>query len=295
MWDLAVNLLASVIAAGAAWSAQKALRYRRLAARRRFFGLTPRGSALLVVAKHASSPREESVHSSDVAALVELAALLKSCDVEPRLQRHAEAVGGLGEVTEFCIGGPAANARTAAHLRWLLPGVVQDSGAGGHPLTLHVGAHEYRRVPGFYEYVLVARVFGVAAKRPLFLLCGQTARTNAAAARYLVERHRELSRRYGDSARFCFVLRIVDPAAYGNNVVEFVADVTDAAFTAPTPGPTTPVTTAPSDAAVTAPPDAVTPTTSDAAATATSDDAPDRAGARPPTRSPAQEDEVAPG
>jgi hypothetical protein len=267
VWDLSVNLLASVIAAAVAWSAQKALRYRRLAARRRFFGLTPRGSALLVVAKHASSPREQSVHSSDVAALVELAALLKSCDVEPRLQMHADAVGGLGEVTEFCIGGPAANTRTAAHLRWLLPGVRLDSGAGGHPLSLHVGAQEFRRVSGSYEHVLVARVFGATAKRPLFLLCGQTARTNAAAARYLVDRQRELSRRYGDSSRFGFVLRIVDPAAYGNNVVEFVADVTDAAFTIPT------ATTA-----------AIT--TSDAA---TGD------GDRPPAPVPTQEDGIAPG
>jgi hypothetical protein len=67
--DLLINLLASVIAGTAVWVAGFGLRRRKLSRERAFFGLTAGASCLLMVSRHSSSPRESSVHRSDVAAL----------------------------------------------------------------------------------------------------------------------------------------------------------------------------------------------------------------------------------
>jgi hypothetical protein len=65
----------------------------------------------------------------------------------------------------------------------------------------------------------------------VFILGGQTARANLAAARFLAHRYRQLHRQYGASKRFCVVLRIVEPAVYGPDFTEIAADLTEAAFT----------------------------------------------------------------
>jgi hypothetical protein len=53
------------------------------------------------------------------------------------------------------------------------------------------------------------------------------------AARYLSAEFRALHRRYGPQERFCLVLRIVEPDAYGTDFIELVADVTAEAFDPP--------------------------------------------------------------
>ena len=66
--------------------------------------------------------------------------------------------------------------------------------------------------------------------RPVFLLGGLTAGANLAAARYLGLRHRDLDRQFGEDRPFALVLRIVEPAAYGTDFTELVADVSEVAF-----------------------------------------------------------------
>ncbi|MCX2950190.1 SIR2 family protein [Lentzea sp. NEAU-D7] len=44
-----------------------------------------------------------------------------------KIALHTAVVEGVGDQVEFCVGGPSSNHRTAAHLRWLLPGVSQAS------------------------------------------------------------------------------------------------------------------------------------------------------------------------
>src|SRR5688572_19334279 len=115
MWrvrDLLVNLLASVVAGTAVWLSQRLLRYRRAARRRAFFGIVPGGSCLLSVARHASSPNELSVHRRDVAALVELASLVRECGGRADLI-SADFPQGVGRSAEFCVGGPSGNPRMA--------------------------------------------------------------------------------------------------------------------------------------------------------------------------------------
>jgi len=237
--DLLVNLLASVVAGTAVWLFQRLLRYRRVARKRAFFGIRPGAVGLLAVSRHASSPSELSVHRRDVAALVELATIARDCGGRADLITSDDAPQGVGRVTEFCVGGPSGNPRMAAHLRALLPGVRVDlptegapdgGGAGHRELPLTVGGATFRREPGRTEYVALARVFGPDGGRPVFILNGQTARTNLAAARYLAAQHATLFRRYGAAGRFCLVLRILEPDAYGADLAELVGDLSDEAF-----------------------------------------------------------------
>jgi hypothetical protein len=229
MQDLLINLLASVIAGVAVWLAQRVLRRRRMARERAFFGLAENGTCLLSVARHFSSPRRASVHRRDVAALVELATLARERGAHADLANDGALAQGFGRLTEFCVGGPSGNPRTATHLRTILRGVTFADGVE----TITVGGVKYRFEPGVAEYVVLARAWGPARDRPVFVLAGQTAPTNLAAARYLTAQHRTLSRTYGSDRRFCLVLRIVEPAVYGADFVELVADVTDVAFQAP--------------------------------------------------------------
>jgi hypothetical protein len=229
MHDLIVNLLASVIAGVTVWVAGRLVRYQRLAREQAFFGLSGGATGLLSVARHHSSPRENSVHRRDVAALVELATVARECGARVDLASHADLDQQLGRQTEFCVGGPDSNPRTATHLRTLLRGVTFPALNAG---PIAVGGHIYTYEPDKVEYVVLARAWGPAGGRPVFVLAGQTAPSNLAAARYLAGQHRALFRTYRADRPFCLVLRVVEPAVYGTDATELVADVTADAFAA---------------------------------------------------------------
>lgn len=94
-----------------------------------------------------------------------------------------------------------------------------------------MGGEEYRYEPGSepsggQAFVLLARLHPSPDGRPAFLVAGQTAVSNHAAVRYLVANHRRLARTYGAGGTFALVLRVVNPRAYGPDVVELAADVT---------------------------------------------------------------------
>lgn len=224
MWDLTINLAASAIAGTVVWLAQYALRRRKRQRMRRFFGLAGGSRCMFFVSRHASSPNPNSVHRSDMGALLELAVIARDCGSRPEIASFDDPPVGVGALTEFSVGGPTFNPRTARHLRWLLPGVAMVGG-GPEPLNITVGERSFPREIGVYEYVLLARLFGPNGGQPIFILCGQTALSNQAAARYLRTHHQRLARDHADG-QFCLMLRIVDPPAYGGSVVELVADVT---------------------------------------------------------------------
>ncbi|OJF14321.1 hypothetical protein [Couchioplanes caeruleus] len=237
MGDLLINLLASVIAGAAVWLAQFAIRRRRLERERAFFGLTAGATSLLVASRHASSPREESIHRRDVAALVELATIVRECGARADLVGGGQPVHELGRVAEFCVGGPGANPRAGTHLRAVLHGLSYTvyewpAHGDGAKLAFSVGGQEYVHTPET-GYAVLARFWGPADGRPVLYLGGLTAGGNLATARYLANHHRELFRRFGADRPFCLVLRIREPAAYGTDLTEIVADVSDVAFTAP--------------------------------------------------------------
>ncbi|MEV0461160.1 hypothetical protein [Catellatospora methionotrophica] len=233
MWDLVINLLASAIAGAAVWLTQFALRRRRLHRMRTFFGLAAGATCVFFVSRHASSPHPQSVHRSDMGALLEVAVIARDCGSVPRIASFEDAPTGPGELTEFSVGGPTFNPRTGSHLRRTLPGVaiVKD---GERPLTLVVGGQSYVCEPGTSEYVLLAKVFGPGGGRPVFLLCGQTALSNQAGARHLRAQYQQLAREHGNRP-FALLLRVVDTDAYGPTLVEVVADVTADASRHPLP------------------------------------------------------------
>ncbi|MFF5757022.1 hypothetical protein [Streptomyces longwoodensis] len=232
--NIVLGVVAAGISAALGWVARTYLWKRRLRRKQAFFGLPDNAESLLVVNRDAGGP-DLTVTRFDVFALLELAALIKDCRAHAQVVAHDAAQQGFGERTEFCVGGPASNRRMLAHLSSLLPGVRVnvDPEPGPDRGAFQIGGERYRMEPGVSEYVLLARLTAGERReaRPVFLFCGQRAITNQAATRYLARHHERLARKYGNSS-FALLLRVVNSQAYGPDVVELVADVTQAARTA---------------------------------------------------------------
>jgi len=231
--DLAINLLASAIAGTAVWLSQWLVRVRRLARLRAFFGVLAGSSCIVAVSRHAASSHSMSVHRRDVAAVVEVATLLRQCGASADVLVTDADLRGVGETTEFCIGGPSTNRRTAAHLSKFVPGLTIDSHeTDPDGLTLRLAGRAFRRVPGVEEFALVFRIpIKVGAKRPLWIICGQTARSNHAAARYLNAESRTLIRRFGRQPGFCLALKVINPTIYDHRYVELAGTFEHTQFT----------------------------------------------------------------
>ncbi|MBT2418819.1 hypothetical protein J7F01_04330 [Streptomyces sp. ISL-22] len=239
--NIVLGVVAAGISAALGWLARTYLWKRRLRRKQAFFGLPDNAESLLVVNRGAGGP-ELTVMRYDVFALLELAALIKDCNAHAQIIPHDAARQGFGERTEFCVGGPASNRRMMAHLASLLPGVRVnvDAEPGPDRGAFQIGSERYRVEVGKEEYALLARltVGQSQGPRPVFLFCGQTSITNQAGTRYLARNHERLTRKYGNSS-FVLLLKVVNSAAYGPDVVELVADVTRAAQ-APLPTPAAP-------------------------------------------------------
>ncbi|GAA4851925.1 hypothetical protein [Kitasatospora terrestris] len=238
--NVVLGLVATGISAGLGWLAQTVRRRRRLGRIQAFFGMPAGSDCLLVVNRKAGSGG--SVSRNDVYALMELSALVKECGARPELVAHDQVRQGLGAKAEFCLGGPASNDRTAAHLRSWLPGVefALDSDGPPYDLTIRAGEREFAYLhepgrPGREVFAVLARLRVGPDARPVFLVAGQTAVSNHAAVRYLLANHRALARRYGSDGAFAVVLRVVDSGAYGPDVVDLAADVSDLVAAAPAP------------------------------------------------------------
>ncbi|MFI6445413.1 hypothetical protein [Kitasatospora sp. NPDC050543] len=241
--NVLLGLVASAISAALGWLAQTLRRRRRTARVRTFFGMPGGTECLLVVNRHASAASSKSVQRNDVYALMELSALVKECGARAEIVAHDQVRQGLGGKAEFCLGGPVSNDRTAAHLASWLPGVSfaprERSAEFDHgDLAISVGDEEFRyqhgtEVPGGRTFALLARLHAGPGSRPVFLIAGQTAMSNHAAVRYLVANHRQLARRHGTDGTFALVLRVINPGAYGPDVVEVASDVTAKATVRP--------------------------------------------------------------
>jgi hypothetical protein len=88
----------------------------------------------------------------------------------------------------------------------------------------------FLREPDSREYALLAKVKPPDSGRPLFLICGQTAITNRAAASYLRDNYRKISSAHGTTDRWCIVLRVVAPSVYSHQMTELAADASASAF-----------------------------------------------------------------
>ncbi|MBV6696573.1 hypothetical protein [Kitasatospora aureofaciens] len=236
--NVVLGLVASAISAGLGWLAQALRRRRRVERVRTFFGLPAGGECLIVVNRSVGTgSHAHTVTRRDAYALMWLAGLVEECGAKAELVAHDEVSRGLGAKTEFCLGGPASNERMAAHLAWGLPGALVTSGPGPGSNVIVVGDRDFA-ADRDQSHTLLARVATPDGGRPVFLVSGQTGVANQAGVRYLVANHRKLARRYGQNGTFALVLRVVNPEAYGPDMVELAADVTAEAVQR-TPAPTT--------------------------------------------------------
>ncbi|MET9323064.1 hypothetical protein ABZX75_23120 [Streptomyces sp. NPDC003038] len=229
--NIVLGVLATALSGGFGWFSRTYLWRRALRRKQAFFGL-PTGSDCLFVANRQMGGADSSLHRNDAFALLEISALIKDCGANVQIVTHDTARQGFGERAEFCVGGPISNVRTTAHLASMLPGVRVSVGGEPGPDrgAISVGGETYRWEKGLVEYVLLARLTTGQGSRPVFLLSGQTANSNQAAARYLARHHRRLARTYGRDS-FCVLLKVINSDAYGPDVTELVADVTEAART----------------------------------------------------------------
>ncbi|MFF2656817.1 hypothetical protein ACFVUH_05580 [Kitasatospora sp. NPDC058032] len=253
--NVLLGLVASAISAALGWLGQSLRRRRRLERARAFLGL-PAGSECLIVVNRSigTGAHPRTVTRRDAYALMELAALVKECGAHADLVAHDAAPRGLGTRTELCFGGPVSNERMAAHLAWGLPGVAISSSHAALDNTISVGGRTYTADPQAGEYIVLARLATPGSGRPVFLISGQTGIANHAGVRHLATHHRRLARRYGTDGTFALLLKVVNPAAYGPDVVEQVADITARALErAPAPpgapAPAAPAAAAPAPAA----------------------------------------------
>ncbi|GAA3038696.1 hypothetical protein [Kitasatospora sp. NPDC006786] len=231
--NVVLGLVASAISAVLGWLAQVLRRRRKVERVRAFFGL-PSGSECLIVVPRSigTGSHAHTVTRRDAYALMWLAGLVEECGARPELVAHDAAHRGLGAKTELCLGGPVSNERMAAHLAWALPGVLVTSGPGPGSNVIVVGERDYT-ADRDQAHALLARISTPDGGRPVFLVAGQTGVANQAGVRHLVAHHRELARRYGQDGTFALVLRVVNPEAYGPDMVEVAADVTAEALQRP--------------------------------------------------------------
>ncbi|MER0242233.1 hypothetical protein AAHZ94_09385 [Streptomyces sp. HSW2009] len=235
--NVLLGLVASGISAALGWFVRTYTLNRAFRSKLRFFGLRPGEESLLVVNGKAGQS-SWTVARQDVFALLELSMLIKACKSEAKIVPHDAPGTGLGQITEFCIGGPISNDRMAAHLRNLLPGFTMDVETESGPQcgAFTVGGEVYRMEPGHVEYVLLARLRAHEGARPIFLICGQRALTNFAAARYVNRHHAALAQTHGEQP-FCLLLKVVDSEAYGAEVIQLVTDITQTALSPRPPQP----------------------------------------------------------
>lgn len=198
--NIAVGLATSVISGALALSWKRVRTARILNRKAAFFGLERGGRCLVGI----------------VALAHDLGC---STSMLPVDDVHASN----GDGTEFCIGTPTSNPRTAKYLELFLPGVKylkhgsrRDSGA------LVVDGKKYLFDRGRQEHALVAK-FVPPQSRVRFI-------DNRAALRLLEREYRMLLKVVDSLDRFCLILRINSSDTYGHEASELLSDVTAAAF-----------------------------------------------------------------
>jgi hypothetical protein len=235
--NVLIGLATSLISGTSVWLWQRARASAVSRRRRDFFGAGPGQSCVVVMGHHHHSPRR--ISRLDVRALLEVGALAYELGAEVAFEEATEMLGSNRDRTEFCVGGPNANERSAGHLAHHLPGVTfrpysgePDPDRDPDSLAIAVGDHTFRWVRDELEHAVVAKFTPHDASSPVFLVCGHTPNANRAGVFFLRQHHQELTRTLPPD-RFCVILRITAPRVYGHESVAVERDVTAEAFAAP--------------------------------------------------------------
>ncbi len=230
--NVAIGLLTSVVSGSLVWTWQRIRNLRRQSRYAAFFGFSAARECVIVIGRQTNNP--QGIHRADVSALVEVASIANDAGARFQIRQPDQFREGAGRQVEFCLNGPDANARTGGHMATYLPGVRFKPYERGRPDSIAVvaGDLEFIREPGRKEHVVLARIFPSPGARPIFLIAGQTAVTNLAAAHFIHSRVEELRREHSTDRNFCLVLAVELPEIYGHESVHLERDITGVAFSA---------------------------------------------------------------
>lgn len=228
--NIVVGLATSILSGGSVWIWQRGKHARILRRKAALFGLAPGEPCLIAATSSYRMPGTSSYH--DIQAFIELATVATQLGC-PVTVESSEGIGGIRpDHTEFCIGGPLSNQRTAAHLALHLPGAQVRPLAQGtqNSLAIVVGDQQFLWDSGTREYALVAKFTPEQSRRPTIVICGQTSITNRAAVHVLSRDFRQIIKTVASTDRFCIVIRIDASSTHGHQAASLERDVTDLAF-----------------------------------------------------------------
>jgi hypothetical protein len=229
--NIVIGLITSILSGGSVWAWRRVKDARILRRKAAFFGLDPGTTCLIVMNNHWQKPGSTS--HSDVHTMIEVATLAADTGCPVSVLPGDDLRESNGDRTEFCIGGPTSNPRTAGHLASHLPGVryrpysaKRDSGA------ILVAGQQFLFDHGRLEHALIAKFTPPHSSRPVIVIAGHRALDNQAVIHFLMREYRTLSKIVDSLDRFCLILRVNSSDTYGFQATELAADVTAAAFTA---------------------------------------------------------------
>jgi hypothetical protein len=230
--NIVIGLVTTVLSAGSVLGWRHMKDARILHRKAVFFGLRPSGTCLIIMNNHWQKPGSTS--HNDVHTMIEVTALAHEAGCQISVLPADDVRESNGDRTEFCIGGPTSNPRTAGHLASHLPGVKyraygtrRDSGA------IVVGGKQFLLDRDRQEHALIAKFIPRHSNSPVFVIYGQRAIGNRAALHFLRREYGKLPKVIGSTERFCLIVRVTSADTYGYQAVELAADVTDSAFTVP--------------------------------------------------------------
>lgn len=229
--NIVIGLVTTVLSGGSVWLWEGGKNARLLRRKAAFFGIEPRGTCLIVMNNKYDKPG--SMHHNDVQTLIEVATLASDTRAQVTVESGNDFHGSNGDRTEFCIGGPSSNPRTAGHLRSHLPGVTPRpyDPVTGEAMAIVVGDQRFICDRRNQEYALVAKFTPPEASRPVIVISGQTSIGNRAAIHFLKREYRNLSKTIASTDRFCIIVRVTSIGTYGHEAAELASDVTSVAFT----------------------------------------------------------------
>lgn len=227
--NILIGLITSLITGTSVWLWQRTRAARVWRRKAAFFGVNAGQPCLIILNHHHRSPWTMAHY--DIRALLDVASVVDQLGGRIAVEAAAEFRGTNGDRTEFCIGGPGANRRSAGHLAYHLPGIAfRPFSEQPDALAIVVGDRQFLWRRGEQEYAVVAKFTPQGASRPVFLICGQMGNTNRAAVHFLKREYRDLTKRLVSSDRFCLIVRVSATSVYGHELVELEQDVTAEAF-----------------------------------------------------------------
>jgi hypothetical protein len=226
--DLLIGIVTSVITGTAVWLWQKA-KYSRLMNRKaRFFGLKPKDECLVVLGNYRG---QNATNHGDIDSMIEIVKVIHRIGCSIRVAPFDKAVETPGESSEICIAGPDSNERTKILLDTFFDGVrVNPYDCETDRLGIVTKKRTFSYEKGEKEYAVLAKFFPKPTKKPVILICGQTAFANRGASYYLATNFdKSIARKYGDG-EFCLITRVISPWQFGHKSVELFDDISDVAF-----------------------------------------------------------------